>query len=172
MASMGFDQATIIELMSLVDDNKERMKEANYVKICNAMRYLHNRFTTTPSQPVQQPAELQLAELRVINIRRSIQIMERTTPVVVNAHRQQVIEEVTQQPLRGPRGGVKTLKTSEIHRLVQELISRGLIQDDSHFQDLVLAKAGEQNRSFIRIQRALLFDELNELDILQRQHPF
>lgn len=43
MASMGFSQSTISELMSLVEDNKDNVSEATYVEICNAMKYLYDK---------------------------------------------------------------------------------------------------------------------------------
>lgn len=55
MASMNFDNETIQTLMVLVDDNKEELKEADYVKICNAMKFLHDRYQHPPLFTQDQP---------------------------------------------------------------------------------------------------------------------
>lgn len=51
MASMGFTTRVVWELMNLVDDNKEKVCEADYIEICNAVKYLHDSKTYTPSSP-------------------------------------------------------------------------------------------------------------------------
>jgi preprotein translocase subunit Sec63 len=43
MASMAFDTVSVSLLMNLVDDHKDEIKEADYIKICNALKVLqHN----------------------------------------------------------------------------------------------------------------------------------
>jgi hypothetical protein len=41
MASMGFNESTVQTLMSLVDDHKDDLKEAQYIMVCNALVHLH-----------------------------------------------------------------------------------------------------------------------------------
>lgn len=50
MASMNFDQKTVSDLMSLIDDHKDDIIEADYIKICNVMKFLHQR-TSQPQCP-------------------------------------------------------------------------------------------------------------------------
>ena len=57
MAAMNFDQKTVSDLMSLIDDHKDDVNEADYIKICNAMKYLHQRTTQPQPQPQPQPQE-------------------------------------------------------------------------------------------------------------------
>jgi len=47
MASMSFDVASVSVLMNLVDDHKDEIKEADYIKICNAMKHLHSTVNNT-----------------------------------------------------------------------------------------------------------------------------
>ena len=52
MASMNFDKKTVCDIMSLIDENKDDINEASYIKMCNAMRSLHqlvSQMETTPS---------------------------------------------------------------------------------------------------------------------------
>lgn len=63
MASMGFDQDTLTDLMSMIDDNKTHINEAKYVKMCNAMRILNqvlldqqnSQHTAPPPNPPSPP---------------------------------------------------------------------------------------------------------------------
>jgi hypothetical protein len=43
MAAMGYNTETVQELMSLVDDHKADLQELSYLKICNAIKYLHQQ---------------------------------------------------------------------------------------------------------------------------------
>ena len=132
MASMRFDQNTVVDMMSLVDDHRDELKEADYVKICNAMRYLHQHFTapqpppppppqSTPQpaprpvpRPAPQPAPrpvprpTPLRELEWPRIR--LERLERSAVVVINAHRQKVIEELMQHTFQLPPKAPKPKK--------------------------------------------------------------
>ena len=54
MASMKFDKQTVCEMMSLIDDNKDELNEASYIKMCNAMRALHLVLSKMESQQPSQ----------------------------------------------------------------------------------------------------------------------
>ena len=41
MASMGFTQTTISDLLGLVDENKTNMNEDTYIRMCNLLRHVH-----------------------------------------------------------------------------------------------------------------------------------
>lgn len=43
MASMGFSQGTITQLMTLVEDNKDNVSEATYVEMCNVMKFVYEK---------------------------------------------------------------------------------------------------------------------------------
>lgn len=55
MASMNFDRSTVAELMSLVDDVRDELKEGTYLQMCNAMKYLHDRTQRPVPDNVQPP---------------------------------------------------------------------------------------------------------------------
>ena len=40
---MTFDNTTISAMMSLLDDHKDEVKESDYIKICNALKFIHNK---------------------------------------------------------------------------------------------------------------------------------
>ena len=194
MASMGFDQSTVIEMMSLVDEHRDGLKEVNYVKICNAMRYLHQHFTapqpppppppqSTPQpaprpaprpvpRPAPQPAPrpvprpTPLRELEWPRIR--LERLERSAVVVINAHRQKVIEELMQHTLTGPRGGAIVLKRVQIDQYVEQFIDVGLIHDQAEFQRLSVMKAKEERDREIHRQRVHLNNERTRLENLHR----
>ena len=180
MASMGFDKDTLVELMSLVDRHQDDIKEADYVKMCNVMRYLHQKFQeperpthqTSPPSPQTQSSvrytELQLAELRVQGILTAIRQSQARSPVVLNIHRQKVIGELTEECFRGPRGGMKKLRGVEITNRISLLISSGLIFDEAHFENLAVIKAREDARAHIRRLRVLLNESRTQLEILRR----
>ena len=187
MASMGFDQSTVIEMMSLVDEHRDGLKEVNYVKICNAMRFLHQRFTapptpaptpaprpvqptpaprpvprpTPPPTPVRAYRELEWPRMR-------LETLERSAVVVINAHRQKVIEELMQHTLTGPRGGAIVLKKVEIDQYVAQFIEVGLIQHQAEFQRLAVTKANEERDREIHRQRVHLNNERTRLENLHR----
>ena len=187
MASMGFDQSTVIEMMSLVDEHRDGLKEVNYVKICNAMRFLHQRFTapptpaptpaprpvqptpaprpvprpTPPPTPVRAYRELEWPRMR-------LETLERSAVVVINAHRQKVIEELMQHTLTGPRGGAIVLKRVQIDQYVEQFIDVGLIHDQAEFQRLSVMKAKEERDREIHRQRVHLNNERTRLENLHR----
>jgi hypothetical protein len=183
MASMGYDKATVVALMSLVDEQKEKLKEADYVKMCNAIRDLHGHFDIKaasgprpPSPREQAPhpsiaphfTDIQWAEMCVEGLRRSILIGEGRQTVVVNSHRQLVVEELTQLSIRGPRGGVRVMSTTEIHRAEDALIGSGLVQDHTHFEALAMVKSREEKDRFLRQQRVSLNMARTRLEVLRR----
>ena len=47
MASMSFDNNTVFAMMMLLDNNKDDVKESDYIKICNALKFLHNKLNNT-----------------------------------------------------------------------------------------------------------------------------
>lgn len=54
MASMKFDRQTAQTLMSLIEDNKEKITENEYVKLCNASKFVYENsemINTTTPQP-------------------------------------------------------------------------------------------------------------------------
>ena len=177
---MGFDQSTVIEMMSLVDEHRDGLKEVNYVKICNAMRFLHQRFTAPPTpaptpaprpvqptpapRPVPRPTPLRELEWPRIRLER----LERSAVVVINAHRQKVIEELMQHTLTGPRGGAIVLKKVEIDQYVAQFIEVGLIQHQAEFQRLAVTKANEERDREIHRQRVHLNNERTRLENLHR----
>jgi hypothetical protein len=62
MASMGFSQATVTDLLVLVDENKTTMNEDTYIRMCNLLRHVHlveqqnNRDIIVP-EPLMQSVE-------------------------------------------------------------------------------------------------------------------
>lgn len=175
MASMGFDKETVVALMSLVDEQKDKLNEAEYVKMCNAIRDMHRRVDIQPTSsvgpgptPPLSYTEIQWAMMRVEGLRREIQIREGRSSVVVNSHRQLVVEELTQRAIRGPRGGVRVMSTIEIDRSEDGLIRRGLVQDHSHFEALALVKCREENDRVIRQHRVTLNMARTRLEVLRR----
>jgi hypothetical protein len=76
MASMGFDKETVVALMSLVDEQKDKLNEAEYVKMCNAIRDMHRRVDIQPTSsvgpgptPPLSYTEIQWAMMRVDDAR-------------------------------------------------------------------------------------------------------
>lgn len=58
MASMGFSQTTITDLLGLVDENKSNMSEDTYIRMCNLLRHVHlleQQTTTTSNIIVPEP---------------------------------------------------------------------------------------------------------------------
>jgi len=45
MVSLGFDADTIQSMMTIMDEHKQHTSEASYVKMCNALKYLHDIHT-------------------------------------------------------------------------------------------------------------------------------
>jgi len=152
---MGFDQTTVVEMMSLVDEHRDELKEAEYVKICNAMRYLHQRTQAAPRQaptPAPQAApqmpahmrspfyyrvplteheqvqrDIDTFEQRVRSIESSIRMNQPTNVRTVNLHRQLVIVELMPDVARYRGSLLVKMKTEEIRRHTQTLIDRGII---------------------------------------------
>jgi len=154
MASMRFDRSTVVEMMSLVDEHRDELKEADYVKICNAMRYLHQRTQETPRTPPtptpqaapQMPAHMQspfyrghmtdheylqrdihFVEQRIHSKEYSIRMNQSTLIRTVNLHRQQVIVELMPDVARYRGRSLVKMKTDEIRRHTQTLIDSRLI---------------------------------------------
>lgn len=55
---MGYNTETVQELMSLVDDHKDDLKESTYLQICNAIMCLHRQ---QANHVVPQPVQYQSA---------------------------------------------------------------------------------------------------------------
>jgi hypothetical protein len=51
---MGYNTQTVQELMSLVDDHKEELKEATYIQVCNAIQELHRQASRPTPPPLQR----------------------------------------------------------------------------------------------------------------------
>lgn len=48
MASIGFDKFSVCDIQSLIDEHRDGFKEADYLKICNAMKYLYEHAPNDP----------------------------------------------------------------------------------------------------------------------------
>jgi hypothetical protein len=131
---MHFDQTTLNILMDVVED--AGLKEADYVKACNALKHLHNMINRGGPPHTPAPYRLQ-SELNAFRT-----AMSRTESVIrryeygilnadpayvrtVNKHRQQVIVELMPDVLGSRR--TRVMKTDEINRHTQTLIERGLL---------------------------------------------
>jgi hypothetical protein len=173
MASMGFDQTTVREMMSLVDEHRDELKEADYLKICNALKYLHQRIQTpptptpTPTSPLRSPfyqttgpsetdrllQQIRDLECRVRCMRESIRFRLQPRYVnTVNSHRQSVIEELkpdVRELLRGPRGGAPTMTTAQIKHYTDILIQDGLLTGPQDLKDRADQKKVDQCNAII-----------------------
>lgn len=86
MASISFDQSTINMLMSLIDDNINEFQEGDYVKMCNALKFIHHH--------VHQQVPIYTNSMAVSNIRNSIIDLEYRLSLkgrVINSDRLQVL---------------------------------------------------------------------------------
>ena len=54
MASMNFEQKTISDIMSLIDDNTDYFNDSQYIMMCNAMKALHLVLSKMESQQPSQ----------------------------------------------------------------------------------------------------------------------
>ena len=117
------------------------------------------------------PSEFEIANRRVDSLRREVGLAQVhiNNPRILNSHRQAVIEDLTQQSFRGPRGGLKMLTNNEIEQHVQHLITRELIVDQHDFVLKCLEKASDQAMCHLRRQRVLLHEARTTLEILRRQ---
>lgn len=68
MASMGFSVDTVQDLMTLVDDHKHEIKEQSYLKICNAIQFLHRQQTRLQAPPPQPPTPTSTPTLIEIDV--------------------------------------------------------------------------------------------------------
>jgi polyhydroxyalkanoate synthesis regulator phasin len=133
MARIGFDKNTVRDLMSIVDEGKETISEMEYVRICNAMKFLHER-TTQPVPTISESHPLSLAvsrwERRVRKLERYIEYSKPVHNNVKNVHRQHAIEEILPHIIlewRGPRNGIIKMKNSDIKKYFDYIINEGLI---------------------------------------------
>jgi len=169
MASMSFDAPVVSVLMNLVDEHREELKESDYIKICNAMKHLHTVTNYNPvseslsttqhmSDQPEEPTvsiEQQRIENEVDNCLREVYFYQsRLSDIhyncmrfpVKNAHRQQVIEEINGVLITGLRGGKKQLKTIEINKYLQEMLSLHKIQSVDEFENKAKIKAEDEKR--------------------------
>ena len=147
MASMGFDLSSINEIMSLIDDNKDHVSEGEYLKLCNAMKFLHQSLSEQSRKEEPQWSELDWLLMRMRSLQDRINIYERIPNPIVNLHKQKVIEELTGFAITGPRGGIRKMKTIDIQNQIQQLISDGRVRDMSQFMTLAATKRDEEIQS-------------------------
>ena len=198
MASMQYDDNTLRNLMTLLDEHKGDVTEGEYIEMCNLLKDVHQIGRAAMHQQVPPrvppqiprvppqfppgttrgdidritiPSEFDIANRRVECLRREVGLAQVhiNNPRVLNSHRQAVIEDLTQQSFRGPRGGLKMLTNSEIEQHVQDLITRELIVDQRDFVMKCLEKASDQAMCYLRRQRVLLHEARTRLEILRRQ---
>lgn len=155
MTSLGFNRETIIKLMSMIDDGKYDVTESDYIRMCNAMKYLHSNTPsiessphqqeqqqppiTPPSSPTPQSTERYNRELcdrlqdqiniqlrRVERLKNDMESFRHLR--TVNKHYQQVIEELLpESKIRGPRGGMKQMSSQDIKKYTETLLRRNLL---------------------------------------------
>lgn len=205
---MKYNDNTLRNLMTLLDEHKGDVTEGEYIEMCNLLKDVHELSNIDikklirraaamhqqvpprvppqiprvppqfpPGRPrgnidrITIPSEFDIANRRVDILRREVELAQVhiNNPRVLNSHRQAVIEDLTQQHFRGPRGGLKMLTNSEIEQHVQDLITRELIVDQHDFVMKCLEKASDQAMCYLRRQRVLLHEALTTLEILRRQ---
>lgn len=67
MASVGFDKDSVTTLMSLVDEHKDDIKEGEYLKLCNLMKFLFSQQKNEVPQSQPQP-QVRITNADVIQI--------------------------------------------------------------------------------------------------------
>jgi hypothetical protein len=172
MASMHFDHTTLTTLMEMVED--AGLKEAEYLKACNALKYLHESMnhpervqvgSTERDQVLYRTGELSELDTVRMEIHRNMQQIEclregmtRARPEnvrTVNMHRQCVIVQLMPE-VQGRRGRV--MKTDEIKQHTQTLIERRLITDVKEMK----VRSDQKKDNACRRQVAIFQDALND----------
>ena len=150
MTSLGFNRDTIIKLMSMIDDSKYDVSESEYIKMCNAMKYLHSNtpiidsymtppLTTLPLTPPTQSTErynrilcdrlqdqINIQLTRIERLKSELETFRHLR--TVNKHYQEVIEELLPDTkVRGPRGGMVQMTSQEIKGHIEMLLRRNLL---------------------------------------------
>jgi hypothetical protein len=145
MASMGFNIQTVVEMMAVIDEHRDSIKEADYVKFCNALKHLHGEVqesaSTTPRyvSAVQQPIQelfyqLHKTEDEIRHLKRTYDLYAPTYVRLLNAHKQMVIVELLgKEVVTGPRGGTTILKKRDIVFYITYLRNIGLIENELDF---------------------------------------
>lgn len=182
MSSIGFDNTTVRELMSIVDEGKENITEVDYVKICNAMKFLHDRtqqsiHTMSESHPLS--LSVSRWERRVRKLERYIEYSKPIHNSVKNIHRQHAIEELLPHIVlewRGPRNGIIKMKNSDIKKYVNEIINEGLIDIEKFkekcYNNLII-ECENNIRSLtldLDVARSRLEDARQELSLASNYH--
>jgi len=62
MAALQFNQDTVRDLMSFIDDNKHQFNECQYIQFCNAIKFLHSNSSSIASLP-----EIRLRREHILN---------------------------------------------------------------------------------------------------------
>ena len=144
MATMGYSSETLQELMGLVDEHKETLKEASYLQICNAIKDLHRQQTSPPqgipflqrSDTVPDPWE---HYQEVLDARRHLLAVQRR------------IESYEDTLLTSVPGNVKLIDK------VQVLRTFGYVGPDKSQDVSVYAKQLQQNRVVTATQLKYLY---------------
>ena len=134
MTSIGFNRSSINDLMSIVDDNKESINEMQYIRICNAVKFLHDKTYEPIEIKIWSSHPLSLTvnrwERKVRKIERYIEYAKPMNNSVKNIHRQKIIEEIYPNILidwRGVRNGVIKMKQWDITKFVDKMIHEHVI---------------------------------------------
>ena len=153
MTSMGFNRETIIKLMAMIDDGKNDVTESDYIRMCNAMKYLHSNTPAIEPTPPEQPPPItppSSPTLQSTTVRYNRELCDRLQDQIniqlrrverlknemesfrhlrtVNKHYQQVIEELLPETkIRGPRGGMKQMSSHDIKKYTETLLRRNLL---------------------------------------------
>jgi len=62
---MNFDKNTISVMMALLDDHKDDVKESEYIKICNALKFIHNKLNMIQTDPQPNSERLNYLTTRI-----------------------------------------------------------------------------------------------------------
>ena len=149
---MGFNKQTLQEIMSIIDDSKEHVKEADYLKMCNAIQFFHkncpmflNDTNTIQYKKLIREKNLIKDQLSILNSKSKIQSKKQR---ILNCHKQQVIENILEFSSVGPRAGYVRMSTKDISKYEKQIIEES-ISTLSELNDKYLSTCVSDNEKLL-----------------------
>lgn len=119
MASLGFTRSDVQALLSVAESSREsgETKEGDYLRYCNALKYLHDHMPAVEAPPLQRsPAGPYQVDERLRQLRSAYSTLQRqlqtTRPRLTDRHKVKVVVEILtrqgtalppENPTRRPR---------------------------------------------------------------------
>lgn len=174
---MNFDNSTLTNLMSLIDEHKDDFKEVEYLQMCNVMKHLYLNQSEREHTPrtTQRPEQIftnAMAASVVMDSIRKIQRKLNSNGRVINIDKLKVLSELFTVNSLTTQGINARTDTEMVHEMTSRLVHIVPLRTIIALMKEAKEKRIEYDRSLLQAQIIEQEAKLVQLNMYPPEDPF